>query len=323
MPFKSSREPVRPGASVSSPSYLLPIGALSSLSGIPAETIRTWERRYELLAPQRDPSGRRLYDPGNVERLQLVSKLVEMGERVADLASLPNDELRKRRQLHGGAPEALPATIRAAVAHPTLGGILSGEVTEFGCKLEVVSTASDARGLAEAGPVDALVLDLAALGPDPASLVAELTARLNPRCTLVLYHFVSPAIRRALQRRSLRLVPAQIPLELLRRQVLDALLGEGLKPWPSLPATSRAPRFTRLELETLVNSRTELQCECPNHLAQLALALREFELYSRSCASQSRADAELHRNVANGTAAACAMMEDLLAKVCSYEGISR
>ncbi len=180
---------------------------------------------------------------------------------------------------------------------------------------------TESRTLEPTEPVDVLVLDLGALGPDPAGVVSELTARLTPKITLVLYHYASRPLRRSLQRRSLRLVPAQLPVDQVRRQALDALLAEGLQaPAPSA-AGIRAARFTRVTLEQLSNRRADLQCECPNHLARLVLALREFETYSRGCAAQSSADADLHRDLANGTAAACAEMEALLARVCTYEGI--
>jgi DNA-binding transcriptional MerR regulator len=307
---------------VSSIPELIPIGALSSLSGVPAETIRTWERRYDLLAPQRDASGRRVYRSEDVERLQLIAKLVDAGERVADLAALSNDALRQRQRLHGGATEqVLPDVIRAAIVHPAREWPLAGGIDDTGCRVEVVAVSAEPRTLEAAQPIDALVLDLGALGPDPADVVSELMARLTPTLTLVLYHYASRPLRRSLQRRSVRLIPAQLPVDQVRRLTLDALLAEGSRPPPAAAATARAARFSRSTLEHLSNRRVDLQCECPNHLARLVLALREFETYSRSCAVQSRADADLHRELANGTAAACADMEALLARVCTYEGI--
>jgi len=39
----------------------LTIGSLSRATGIPVETLRTWERRYQYPRPVRKPSGHRLY----------------------------------------------------------------------------------------------------------------------------------------------------------------------------------------------------------------------------------------------------------------------
>src|SRR5678815_1286064 len=49
---------------------LLSIGALSAATGIPAETIRSWERRYGFPAAGRKPSGHRVYDLATVLRLR-------------------------------------------------------------------------------------------------------------------------------------------------------------------------------------------------------------------------------------------------------------
>jgi hypothetical protein len=240
---------------------------------------------------------------------------------VADLAALSTEDLHQRQRLHSASPDGLPTVIRVAVVHPTLGPVLAGEIADTGCRLDVVAASTDATTLHTREPVDVLVVDLAALGPDPGALLGEMITRLSPKSTLVLYHFVSRPLRRSLQRRALRLVPAQLPLELLRQQSLDALLAEGLQPRAPEHAGLRVPRFSRTVLEHLSNRPADLLCECPNHLARLSLALREFEAYSRGCASLSRADAELHRDVADGTAAACGLIEDLLARVCQYEGI--
>ena len=43
---------------------LLRIGELSKRTGVSAELLRAWERRYELLRPTRSAGGLRLYSPG-------------------------------------------------------------------------------------------------------------------------------------------------------------------------------------------------------------------------------------------------------------------
>lgn len=46
---------------------LLTIGAVVKRTGIPADTIRAWERRYGVPRPQRTASGRRLYSEADLE----------------------------------------------------------------------------------------------------------------------------------------------------------------------------------------------------------------------------------------------------------------
>jgi len=57
----------------------LSIGALSRATGIPVETLRTWEGRYGFPVPERRPSGHRVYALSTIPRLrriQCVQRLV-------------------------------------------------------------------------------------------------------------------------------------------------------------------------------------------------------------------------------------------------------
>src|SRR5687768_4224959 len=53
-------------------SNLLSIGALSRATGVPADTLRTWERRYGFPAAERTESGHRRYSLLTLERLRLM-----------------------------------------------------------------------------------------------------------------------------------------------------------------------------------------------------------------------------------------------------------
>jgi len=81
----------------------LTIGAVSRATGIPVNTIRTWERRYGFPKPRRSEGGQRLYSPRVVPRLRLVAQALEEGHRPRQVVGLSFDEL---RQLVGRLPEA-------------------------------------------------------------------------------------------------------------------------------------------------------------------------------------------------------------------------
>lgn len=49
------------------------------LTGIPAETLRKWERRYHVVEPARSEGGYRLYDDAAIARLTAMHALVEAG----------------------------------------------------------------------------------------------------------------------------------------------------------------------------------------------------------------------------------------------------
>ncbi len=69
-----------------------PIRAVSKLTGISIDTLRAWERRYQVVTPERDERGR-LYSEADVQRLRLLNTAVEKGHAISRLASLSDEEL--------------------------------------------------------------------------------------------------------------------------------------------------------------------------------------------------------------------------------------
>lgn len=66
---------------------------VANITGINPHTIRAWEKRYQAITPQRDSNGRRLYTNNEISRLKKLNKLVQMGNSISDIASLPAGEL--------------------------------------------------------------------------------------------------------------------------------------------------------------------------------------------------------------------------------------
>ena len=56
-----------------------PVKQVSALTGVAADTLRAWERRYGVVTPARTESGYRLYDDQDVARLRLMARLVSDG----------------------------------------------------------------------------------------------------------------------------------------------------------------------------------------------------------------------------------------------------
>jgi methanogenic corrinoid protein MtbC1 len=59
------------------------IGALAKATGVPADTLRTWERRYGFPAPERTDSGHRRYSLQTLERLRMVLQAIKAGHRAS------------------------------------------------------------------------------------------------------------------------------------------------------------------------------------------------------------------------------------------------
>lgn len=73
----------------------LNIGAVAKATGIPASTLRTWERRYGYPSPERTEGGHRVYEPSVVERLELVAEALDEGHRAGRVVGRSTDELRR------------------------------------------------------------------------------------------------------------------------------------------------------------------------------------------------------------------------------------
>ena len=61
----------------------LGIGDLARRTGLTPQVIRAWETRFGFPQPRRTPSGRRVYDPGDIDRIARVLTLKESGSRLA------------------------------------------------------------------------------------------------------------------------------------------------------------------------------------------------------------------------------------------------
>ena len=72
------------------------IGITTQITGIRPETLRAWERRYEVVKPVRTEAGDRLYTQADIDRLLLIKKLVDNGDAISAVANLDQENLQKR-----------------------------------------------------------------------------------------------------------------------------------------------------------------------------------------------------------------------------------
>jgi DNA-binding transcriptional MerR regulator len=67
------------------------VSQAAALTGIPATTLRAWERRYGLITPTRTRGGYRLYDAAQIEKLREMTARVAGGMRAAQAAASLHD----------------------------------------------------------------------------------------------------------------------------------------------------------------------------------------------------------------------------------------
>lgn len=71
----------------------LSIAAVERDTGLAKDTLRVWERRYGFPAPERDANGERLYPQEQVDKLRLIRRLLDHGQRPARVARASVEEL--------------------------------------------------------------------------------------------------------------------------------------------------------------------------------------------------------------------------------------
>ncbi|MDQ6823671.1 MAG: MerR family transcriptional regulator [Candidatus Eremiobacteraeota bacterium] len=71
------------------------IAAVARRTGLNPDTIRAWERRYQLIEPRRESSGVRIYSDREVVRLELARDATLRGHAIRHAAKLSNAALRR------------------------------------------------------------------------------------------------------------------------------------------------------------------------------------------------------------------------------------
>ena len=84
------------------------------LTGISADTMRAWERRYGAVLPKRDENGRRIYDADDIARLRLLRDAVDLGHAIRHMAPLKNAEIEALlRESQDAEPERIASGLVA------------------------------------------------------------------------------------------------------------------------------------------------------------------------------------------------------------------
>ncbi len=227
--------------------------------------------------------------------------------------------------------------VNLAIFHSTLPQYLRATAGEADQKNMQVVLATDQPGeLVEAAgkvKVDALVADLALLGEAPELAIERLEKALQPDLTLIVYSFAKWDLIERLRAGKRQLLRAPVSARSLRSNMLGLIVkhltttpSKAAQPAPEaglLRLEQQAPmrRFDDMQLAALQDIKSLVDCECPNQVADLVLALNAFETYSAQCQNKNEKDAQMHRLLARVTGHARAVMEYGLKELCAFEAI--
>ncbi len=307
------------------------IGAVARLTGLSANTIRTWERRHGAVEPMRTKGGGRLYSDADVERLLLLKQLTDKGDAISTLAELGTSALTGRLQRQESRTPPVPSGghLGVALLHRSLGSALAGDPSGpfvWDVRVDSATVAGFIAGVTASPDLDAVILDLSLLGPEPEAAFEDCMEATSADVALVTYHFAARKQLDKLVAAGARVVRAPVEVDELKRLVRDQVFAPRRASDASPLSNERvlqpaAPRYSERQLQQLRIAQPSVECECPHHLAQLVETLVSFERYSASCAARSVKDRELHRALEVGTARARSIIEELLDLVVTHEGI--
>lgn len=304
------------------------ISAVSIMTGIPAPTIRIWEFRYGAVSPQRSSGNGRLYTRQDVDRLQLLKAVVDAGFQIGTIAALAEPQLRERLQAHPqrAAAPGKPGRHAVTVCGEPLAARLDAAWQPAG-ELQITAVLADLDAPAvAAASAEILIVDAATLSLATLQALRRLRASLQPRLTVVVYGYGTRRSLRQLDDEGVLAVSAPSdPVHLAR----ICHLGLAADPAPDLSAIERllrepaaARRYDPAFLGRLGDLPTQVQCECPNHLAELLTRLGAFEQYSLDCESRNEDDAALHGRLHAAASRCRELLEHVLLQVLEHEGIA-
>ena len=316
-------------------SYPHKIGAVSSLSGVPAPTLRIWESRYDCFAPHKTEGKHRLYTDDDVLKATLLKRLTDNGHSISSVAALTctalNELLQKqqsanqRKQLteHPGS------TVSMAVVGLTLASRIESKKFTLGFQhhaiqvTDIYNTLSQALESTGEHKPQILLIQCISLHAGVQVDIHRLAEMHGALQVIVLYSFGQEPIIAAMKRCGMIVRRDPISDADLADLVNSVLLIDPAQSAVGLNSGTLIPqrKFNDLTLMRVSGISTNVLCECPRHVAEIIAQLASFEQYSHDCLNKSSEDAHIHAYLSSGSGSARALFESALEMVAQHEGI--
>ncbi len=105
------------------------IRVVAQKTGVNADTLRTWERRYNAVVPARSASGARHYNDATVNRVNLLRQATTQGHAISVVAGMTDTELQRLLRGHERTGQGLESTQGAVAA--LFRAVDAGNLAEF------------------------------------------------------------------------------------------------------------------------------------------------------------------------------------------------
>jgi len=316
-------------------SYPHKIGAVSSLSGVPAPTLRIWESRYNCFTPHKTEGKHRLYNDDDVLKATLLKRLTENGHSISSVAALTctalNDLLQKQQSANQRKQltEHPVGTVSMAVVGLTLASRIESKKFTLGFQhhaiqvTDIYNTLSQALESTGQHKPQILLIQCNSLHAGIQVDIHRLAEMHGAVQVIVLYSFGQEPIIAAMKRCGMIVRRDPISDADLADLVNSVLLidpaqsAAGLNPGTLIPQR----KFNDLTLMRVSGISTNVLCECPRHVAEIIAQLANFEQYSHDCLNKYSEDAHIHAYLSSVSGSARALFESALEMVAKHEGI--
>ena len=305
------------------------IATVSKLTGIPVQTIRVWEIRHAVVQPTRNAGNVRLYRRADIERLSLVKAAVDAGHAISTVASLTDRQIKARfKDAPVRVVKARETRCRVLVCGAALASVLKmawqarADVRVQGI-LPGLPSPQEAE-FDSLPSVDAVIVDVPVVSNALPAALRQIRAATKAPVVIVVYGLANrQALARLDAANVIALAAPTDPAQLAR----ICQLGLAIRPTPptafsQMLMRSAAPRrYADAFLHQLSQMPSKVQCECPNHLADLLTKLNAFERYSLECESLNIKDAAMHAMMYSASGHCREFLEEVMRRLMAHEGI--
>ena len=174
---------------------------------------------------------------------------------------------------------------------------------------------------------DVVIFDIPTLNESHVNKLNDWLQQLSAKHGIVVFRFGNKKVLEKIRQKQFLLLRAPLEIQTIIRHcdaIMRQILSDSKRLSFALPDMSDpipAHYYDAKQLATIANISTTIKCECPQHLAELIIALNAFETYSLQCEDQNEKDAALHAYLHKTTAQARHTMETALAHLLEVEKI--
>ena len=248
------------------------IGLTTQITGIRPETLRAWERRYEVVKPIRTDAGDRLYTQADIDRLLLIKKLVDNGDAISAVANLNIENLEKRIS---SCKTAISSVGKNDLNFILLGRTILDKKSLDSMRLNMIDVVQDPRNIKSNYhcKIDFVIAEVPTVNQGTFQMIQKILKQSKASKLLCAYDFGKESDIATLTSQD----TGTISLPLNHSDITNWCSDN----FPNyMQSTSTDRLLTDQDISNIVSAGSTINCECPRHLCDLIHNLSAFEKYS-------------------------------------------